>query len=163
MDVILVAVKKSKVIEYIAVVDQAGFNTLIVDVDSFALGNQWELNFPSEARETVALIDIGAAIMKTNVVRGGATIFARDIPFGGNNYTQAIAQRLKIPFEQAEAAKLGRGRGRAVGNRRARLWKRYRASCRSRSSGRSTTSRRQPSPSASGRSSSPAAARSFRG
>jgi len=49
--------------------------------------------------------------MKTNVVRGGATIFARDIPFGGNNYTQAIAQQLKIPFEQAEAAKLGRDVG----------------------------------------------------
>src|SRR3989441_12087115 len=49
--------------------------------------------------------------MRTNVVRGGSTIFARDIPFGGNNYTQAIAQQLKIPFEQAEAAKLGRDVG----------------------------------------------------
>src|SRR2546427_6921978 len=49
--------------------------------------------------------------MKTNVVRGGSTIFARDIPFGWNNYTQAIAQQLKIPFEQAEAAKLGRDVG----------------------------------------------------
>src|SRR3989442_3218160 len=49
--------------------------------------------------------------MKPNVVRAGATIFARDIPFGGNNYTQAIAQQLKIPFEQAEAAKLGRDVG----------------------------------------------------
>ena len=111
MDVILVAVKKSKVNEYMAVVDQAGFNPLIVDVDGFALGNQWELNFPCEAREAVALIDIGAAIMKTNVVRGGATIFARDIPFGGNNYTQAIAQRLNISFQQAEDAKLGKDVG----------------------------------------------------
>jgi type IV pilus assembly protein PilM len=111
MDVILVAVKKSKVNEYMAVVDQAGFNPLIVDVDGFALGNQWELNFPREAGEAVALIDIGAAIMKTNVVRGGATIFARDIPFGGNNYTQAIAQRLSLPFQQAEDAKLGRDVG----------------------------------------------------
>ena len=111
MDVILVAVKKSKVNEYMAVVDQAGFSPTIVDVDGFALGNQWELNFPAEADEAVALIDIGAAIMKTNVVRGGATIFARDIPFGGNNYTQAIAQRLNISFEQAEAAKLGKDVG----------------------------------------------------
>ena len=49
--------------------------------------------------------------MKTNVLRKGATIFARDIPFGGNNYTQAIAQRLNISFEQAEAAKLGKDVG----------------------------------------------------
>jgi len=49
--------------------------------------------------------------MKTNVLRGGTPIFARDIPFGGNNYTNAIAQHLKIPFDQAESAKLGRDVG----------------------------------------------------
>src|SRR5438445_11684245 len=108
LDLILVAVKKSKVLEYAAVVEDAGLVPSIVDVDSFALGNQFEVNYPAEHGETVALIDIGASIMKTNVVRGGSTIFARDIPFGGNNYTQAIAQQPKIPFEQAEAAKLGR-------------------------------------------------------
>jgi type IV pilus assembly protein PilM len=111
LDLILVAVKKSKVLEYAAVVEQAGLRPLIVDVDSFALGNQFELNYPDDRHEAVALIDIGASFMKTNVVRGGSTIFARDIPFGGNNYTQAIAQQLKVPFEQAEAAKLGRDVG----------------------------------------------------
>jgi type IV pilus assembly protein PilM len=108
LDLILVAVKKSKVQEYVSVVENAGLNPIIVDVDSFALGNQFELNVPDEGEEAVALIDIGAAVMKTNVVRGGATIFARDIPFGGNQYTQAISQRLSIPFAQAEAAKLGK-------------------------------------------------------
>lgn len=108
LDLILVAVKKSKVMEYITVVEEAGLNPLIVDVDSFALSNQFELNVAEESEEAVALIDIGASIMKTNVMRGGASIFARDIPFGGNQYTQAIAQRLGIAFEQAEAAKLGK-------------------------------------------------------
>ena len=111
IDKILVAVKKQKVTEYMSVVEQAGFVPVIVDVDGVALGNQFELNNPQEGGEAVALIDIGASIMKTNVVRGGVTIFARDIPFGGGNYTQAIAQRLNISFEQAEAAKLGRDVG----------------------------------------------------
>jgi len=111
MDLILVAVKKTKVNEYASVVEEAGLVPAIVDVDSFALGNQFEVNFPDDSREAVALIDIGASIMKTNVVRGGSTIFARDIPFGGNNYTQAISQQLRIPFEQAESAKLGRDVG----------------------------------------------------
>jgi type IV pilus assembly protein PilM len=111
LDLILVAVKKAKVTDYMSVVEQAGFSPSIVDVDGFALGNQFETNFPGEDDEAVALIDIGASIMKTNVLRKGATIFARDIPFGGNNYTQAIAQRLNISFEQAEAAKLGKDVG----------------------------------------------------
>src|SRR5439155_461584 len=34
-----------------------------------------------------------------------------DIPFGGNNYTQAISQRLNISFQQAEDAKLGKDVG----------------------------------------------------
>jgi len=115
LDLILVAVKKAKVTDYMSVVEQAGLTPSVVDVDGFALGNQFEKNFPGEDGEAVALIDIGASIMKTNVLRAGATIFARDIPFGGNNYTQAIAQKLNIPFEQAEAGKLISPSARYIG------------------------------------------------
>src|SRR5438105_10015867 len=59
MDLILVAVKKSKVLEYASVVAEAGFEPSIVDVDGFALGNQFELNFPDESTQPVALSDIG--------------------------------------------------------------------------------------------------------
>ena len=107
MDLIIVAVKKSKVHEYVGVVEDAGLVPVIVDVDGFAVGNQFEVNHPEESREAVALIDMGAAVMKTTVVRGGAPIFARDIPFGGNQYTQAIADRLRTTFEHAERAKVG--------------------------------------------------------
>jgi type IV pilus assembly protein PilM len=79
----------------------------VVDVDAFAVQNQYEINNPHAAAEAVALIDIGASVMKTNVIRGGSSIFARDIAFGGNNYTRTISQRLNIPFEKAEAAKRG--------------------------------------------------------
>jgi type IV pilus assembly protein PilM len=80
MDVMLVAVKKSKINEYVAVVEEAGLTPVMVDVDAFALQNQYEMNSPETTAEAVALIDI---------------------------YTRAIAQRLNIPFERAEAAKKG--------------------------------------------------------
>jgi type IV pilus assembly protein PilM len=107
MDLIVVAVKKSKVNEYVAVVEEAGLKPVVVDVDGFALGNQFEVNHPEDSGEAVALIDVGAAVMKTNVVRAGASMFARDVPFGGNHYTQAIADRLHVTFEQAERTKVG--------------------------------------------------------
>jgi type IV pilus assembly protein PilM len=109
MDLILVAVKKAKVTEYASVVEEAGLTPVIVDVDGFAVENQYELNAAEPTEEAVALIDIGAAVMKTNVTLRGASIFARDIPFGGNRYTEAIASALSLSFEQAEAAKLGNG------------------------------------------------------
>jgi len=111
MDVMVVAVKKVKVLEYVAAVEEAGVEPTVVDLDAFAVQNQFELNHPNEGAEAVALIDIGASIMKTNVIRNGLSIFARDVPFGGHHYTEAIAQRLNIPFEKAEAAKRGENVG----------------------------------------------------
>ena len=107
MSVLLVATKKVKVLEYISVVEDAGLEASVVDLDAFAIQNQYELGVPSDGTEAVALIDIGASVMKTNVIHGGASVFARDVPFGGNNYTDAIAQRLGIPVDRAEAAKRG--------------------------------------------------------
>ena len=107
MSVVLVATKKVKVLEYVAAVEAAGLDAVVVDLDAFAIQNQFELSSPGDGTDAVALIDIGASVMKTNVIRGGASIFARDVPFGGHNYTLAIAQRLNIPFEKAEAAKQG--------------------------------------------------------
>jgi type IV pilus assembly protein PilM len=108
MSVVLVATKKLKVLEYVAAVEDAGLEAAVVDLDAFAMQNQFELGHPGDGNEAVALIDIGASVMKTNVVHGGASIFARDVPFGGNNYTDAIANRLNIAVDKAEAAKQGR-------------------------------------------------------
>jgi type IV pilus assembly protein PilM len=108
MSVVLVATKKLKVLEYVAAVEDAGLDAAVVDLDAFAMQNQFELGHPGDGNEAVALIDIGASVMKTNVVHGGASIFARDVPFGGNNYTDAIANRLNIGVDKAEAAKQGR-------------------------------------------------------
>jgi type IV pilus assembly protein PilM len=108
MSVVLVATKKLKVLEYVAAVEDAGLEATVVDLDAFAMQNQFELGNPGNGSEAVALIDIGASVMKTNVVHGGASIFARDVPFGGNNYTDAIANRLNIGVDKAEAAKQGR-------------------------------------------------------
>jgi type IV pilus assembly protein PilM len=107
MNILLVAVKRAKVTEYAGLVEEAGLTPAIVDVDGFALENQFELNSTPPADEAVALIDIGASVMKTNVTKAGASIFARDIPFGGNRYTEAIASALSVSFQEAEAAKLG--------------------------------------------------------
>jgi len=111
LSVVLVATKKLRVLDYVAAVEAAGLEAVVVDLDAFAIQNQFELSHPGDDSEAVALIDIGASIMKTNVVHHGASIFARDIPFGGNNYTDAIAQRLNLPTEKAEAAKRGQDVG----------------------------------------------------
>src|SRR2546422_5378664 len=77
MDLILVAVKKSKVVEYVGVVEEAGLNAVGVGVDGFALGHQFELNQQNERGEAGAPIAIRAPLMKTDGHPGGNPPFPR--------------------------------------------------------------------------------------
>ena len=106
IDLTLVVAKKSKVMEYHAVVTEAGLTPVVVDVDGFALGNQHELT-ATATTERVALVDVGATMTKVAVVGGALTHLVRDVPFGGSRYTQAIAARLGISIEGAELIKTG--------------------------------------------------------
>jgi type IV pilus assembly protein PilM len=107
MDVLLVAVKKDKISEYTSALSQAGKNPSIMDVDVFALQNCYEINYGVDPGRVVALLNIGASIMNVNVVKGGSSVFQRDIAAGGNQYTDAIQKDLNLSFEQAEALKKG--------------------------------------------------------
>ena len=110
IDLTLVAAKKSKVLEYGAVVTAAGLTPVVIDVDGFALGNQHELTAEASA-ERVALVDVGATTTKVAVVGGGLTHLVRDAPVGGSRYTQALVARFGISFESAEAIKTGAAPG----------------------------------------------------
>jgi type IV pilus assembly protein PilM len=107
MDVLLVAVKKDKISEYTSALTQAGRTPTIVDVDVFALQNCYEMNYGIDPGRVVALLNIGASIMNVNVVKGGVSVFNRDIAAGGNQYTDAIQKDMNLSFEQAEALKKG--------------------------------------------------------
>ena len=45
--------------------------------------------------------------MNINIIKGGTSIFNRDIAVGGNQYTDAIQKDLNLSFDQAEALKKG--------------------------------------------------------
>lgn len=107
MDVLLVAVKKDKISDYTSAISQAGRNASIVDVDVFALQNCYEVNYGIDPGRVVALLNVGASIMNINIIKGGTSIFNRDIAVGGNQYTDAIQKDLNLSFDQAEALKKG--------------------------------------------------------
>jgi type IV pilus assembly protein PilM len=117
MDVLLVAVKKDKISDYTSVISQAGKTPQIVDVDVFALQNCYEVNYGIDPGRVLALLNVGASIMNINIIKGGTSIFNRDIAVGGNQYTDAIQKDLNLSFDQAEALKKGgRVEGAAVEN-----------------------------------------------
>ena len=109
MDVLLVAVKKELIDDYLSVVSDAGMNLAIMDVDAFALGNAYEHSYDPDPDGAVALVDIGASVININVMNGSHPVFTRDITSGGNQYTEEIQKTLSISFEEAEQIKVGSG------------------------------------------------------
>jgi len=107
MDVILVAVKKDIINEYISVVKEAGFNPLIVDVNPFALENIYEINYEIEPDRNIAIVNIGASTININVLNGGVSVFTRDSAVGSNLHTEALQREFNLTYDAAERLKQG--------------------------------------------------------
>ncbi|MBZ5627527.1 MAG: pilus assembly protein PilM [Acidobacteriia bacterium] len=107
MDIILVAVKKDKILNYTNVLNMAGKTPALVDIDAFALQNCYEYNYEPAPNTTVALLNIGASVMNINIVKGSKPLFTRDVSVGGHQYTDSLQKELDLSFDDAEALKLG--------------------------------------------------------
>lgn len=107
MDVMLVAVKKDIVNEYVSVVKEAGLNPVIVDVNAFALSNMYEVNYGIVPDKNIAIVNIGASTINLNVIKGGMSVFTRDSAMGSNMHTEAIQKEFNLSYEQAERLKRG--------------------------------------------------------
>jgi type IV pilus assembly protein PilM len=105
MSVILVAAKKDKINELTELVKAAGLVPMVMDVDAFAVENMHAINYPMVQEETTALVNLGASVMNVNIIRAGSSLFTRDIPLGGNRYTEAIQREMGLSFEEAEESK----------------------------------------------------------
>ncbi|MBC2694590.1 MAG: type IV pilus assembly protein PilM [Desulfobacteraceae bacterium] len=105
--VILVAAKKEMISEYINLVQMAGLNPCIIDVDAFALQNIFEANYDL-TDETVVLIDIGANKTSLNILKSHSSLFMRDISMGCSQINQKIISLIDCSFAEAEQIKLGK-------------------------------------------------------
>jgi type IV pilus assembly protein PilM len=105
MDVILVAVKKDVINEYISVLKDSGFNCAIVDVNSFALENIYEVNYEIDPTKNVAIVNVGASTININVLKGGISVFTRDSAVGSNLHTEVLQREFNLTYEVAERLK----------------------------------------------------------
>ena len=106
MNVLLVASKKDIINDYVAVFNEAGMHLSVVDVDSFAVQNAFEINHDTKSSSIAALINIGASVMNINVIKEGITLFTRDVQMGGNLYTEEIQKQLGMSTQEAESGKI---------------------------------------------------------
>jgi type IV pilus assembly protein PilM len=108
MDVLLVAVKTDLVNDYVSVIKDAGLTPTIVDIDSIAAGNAFELCHPVSDEQVPMVVNVGASFMNINILHSGVPLFTRDVPMGGGMYTSEIQKQLAVSFDTAEELKVGK-------------------------------------------------------
>ena len=109
VDVLLVSAKKDLVSDHVGLVRSVGLTPVIVDVDSFAFLNSYEIAYEPQPSDCVALVNIGAEITNINIYLGGTSRFSRDISIAGNAITQSIVQKTGVPYKRAEEMKQATG------------------------------------------------------
>ena len=114
MRVLLVAAKRTFIDEHVAVLEAAGLLPSIVDVDSFALGNAYELTGKLNPQaiaqgKLVALVDVGASKTNINIMSDAISHFTREFYKGGDDLTDSISKRLSLEMREAEMLKRNPG------------------------------------------------------
>jgi len=110
MRVLLVAVKRALIDDHVGLLNSIGLQPTVIDVDSFAVGNAFELALGSSLYEqdsdrAIALLDIGANKTNINIFYGGTSYFTREVYLAGDDFTHAIAKRLGLDVDTAEMRK----------------------------------------------------------
>ncbi len=102
ISVLLVAVKKDLVAEYIDLIDMAGLNPCIIEVDTFAIQNVYE-RLPNIPEDKVSmLIDVGVSKTSLNIVKGGTSLMMRDNANGIAQIRDEISAEAECTEEEAD-------------------------------------------------------------
>lgn len=105
--VLIAACKREKIDNIKQAIQLSGKQAIVIDVDTFALQNCYEVNYQPAPTDVVTLLNIGASTMNINIVQGNRSLFTRDITVGGSQFTDVLQRSLGISFQQAEAVKRG--------------------------------------------------------
>lgn len=108
--VVLVGARRSRVFDLASMLVEVGLVPVSIDADVFALGNAFALStrfapLRDAADGAVGLVDVGASKTCIHVVAGGASQFAREAPYAGNELNEAISRRLAVDPVEAESRK----------------------------------------------------------
>ena len=118
MDVLLVAAKRERVEERVALLAEAGVKVALMDVEAFALHNALAHNYPGAATGVVALVNIGHEITNISIERDGTPALTRDFPVGSrragalDSAADGIATGIERVFALLKTRRPGMGMGR---------------------------------------------------
>lgn len=94
LDVVLVAARRDRVNERVAVINATGRRPAVLDVEAFALANAYSMNYPNRTDPLAVLIHIGRSSTIVCALEQGQPVFTRDISIGGAVYSEVMEKEL---------------------------------------------------------------------
>jgi len=110
METVLVAAKKDAVQSRVEILEAVGLKPTVIDVDSFALENIFELlpDHGQGAGSTLCL-NMGHTVTNLSIIEDGVTRVVRDVFVSGSTFTKAITKTLQCEPAKAEELKKTNG------------------------------------------------------
>jgi type IV pilus assembly protein PilM len=106
MDVVMAIAPQSAVDTVIQAAKRAGKNTEAIDVEPLSLARTIRQNYDDvDSERTTCIVEMGAKTTSINIYHGAKLLMPRQVPMGGEMFTQAIASGMGMGFEEAETAK----------------------------------------------------------
>lgn len=108
VDVLLAACRRENVDLRVDVLELAGLEPKVVDVEAYTMERAFSLiaeQLEGHDDQVVAVVDVGATMTTLSVLQGGKTIYTREQLFGGKQLTEEIQRRYGLSNEEAGLAK----------------------------------------------------------
>jgi len=90
IEVVIAAAKKESIESLTYSFEKAGCKVGIVDVDSFALETAYEVNYDFAEDDVAVLVNMGVSITNINVLKGGESVFTRNILMGEQSIIESM-------------------------------------------------------------------------
>lgn len=108
-DILLIGVRADEVSILKDAVTEAKFKLKVIDLHALVVSSFLGRLLGFSTKSTVAYVDVGATTTRVIVCDRGNVIFIREFVTAGNAFTDSIAQRLGLSFEDAESLKIQDG------------------------------------------------------
>lgn len=106
LDVVMAISPQSAVDTLIGIAKKAGKPIAAIDVEPLGIARSLTVSGSTDPNEVVCVVDMGHKTTSINMYRDGQLLLPRQVPIGGEMFTEAIANNLNLSIEEAEDMKV---------------------------------------------------------
>lgn len=109
LGVTLVAVRRTIIDQYCAMLKSAGLVPDVIDVTTLSLFDSFYPQLKADSEDVIALADIGASTTDIIVCKRGKVEFIRTAPQAGDQLTKYLSDQMSLSWNEAEERKVNVG------------------------------------------------------